>query len=81
MGDVMYVNDSNCLGCSGQDQDRPTHDLARWSLPVPFLPRHYAAGDLVASVTHAAGFVPCAPCEARRVWLNQHVQFRPWGDR
>lgn len=44
---------------------------------VPFLRRPLGAGDAVANVTKAFGVKPCTPCEQRRRWLNQRLQFVP----
>lgn len=46
---------------------------------VPFLSKQVPAGDAIAAAIQAIGGpAPCQPCEERKRWLNQHLQFNPW---
>lgn len=50
-------------------------------VPLPGLAQPIGAGDVVARVTQALGIPTCSPCEQRRRWLNEHLQFDPWAGR
>lgn len=41
-------------------------------------PTHYGAGDLVATTAKLLGFTGCAPCEQRRMAMNQAVPAVPF---
>ena len=36
-------------------------------------------GDVLAWVFEKLGFIKCAPCDARRRWLNWLFPFPKWG--
>jgi hypothetical protein len=42
---------------------------------VPFLRKPRGAGDVVAGFTGLVGVEPCEPCQRRKTWLNQRLQF------
>lgn len=45
--------------------------------PIKDLPeKKYGVGEVVASITKAFGFKPCAPCDKRRKYLNKITP--PW---
>lgn len=62
---------------AGQEQGQERAERGPFRVRVPFLPDNVGLGDVVASLTKAAGVKPCGGCQKRRAALN-NVQLSPW---